>query len=108
MAERKKITLNKTASGAQQKGSYKSSKKASQRVYIDASILSASEFKNKYNMPKMEAINLMSAAVQAAISQDKKKKTGSTNPLADKYEKTESHERRLLKKSRKEIARKKK
>jgi len=69
-------------------------------VYDDARFLSASEFKNKYNMPKMEAINLMGAAVQAAISQEKKKRTGSPNVLADKYEKRSSRERSLLKKGR--------
>jgi hypothetical protein len=101
MAEKKKVTLNKTAAGAQQKGSYESSKKASKKVYDDARFLSASEFKNKYNMPKMEAINLMAAAVQAAISQDKKKRTGSPNVLADKYEKEDTRQRTLLKSKRK-------
>ena len=101
MAERKKVALNRTAAGAQQKGSFKSSKKASQKVYDDAKFLSASEFKNKYNMPKMEAIRLMGAAVQAAISQEKKKRTGSTNPLADEYEKDSTRQRTLLKSKRK-------
>ena len=101
MAEKKKVTLNKTAAGAQQKGSYGSAKKAGRKVYNDARFLSASEFKNKYNMPKLEAISLMGAAAQAAISQEKKKRTGSPNVLADKYEKEATSQRTMLKSKRK-------
>ena len=44
----------------------------------------------------MEAINLMGAAVQTAISQDKKKRTGSPNVLADKYEKENNRDSTMI------------
>jgi len=100
MAERKKITLKKTAAGAQQKGTFASTDKAAKKVYSDVKILTAAEFRKKYNMPKKEAILLMAAAVQASISQERKKRTGQPNPYADIYEKRSTRERLRAKNKR--------
>jgi hypothetical protein len=100
MAERKKITLKKTAAGAQQKGTYSSTNKAARKVFNDVKNLTPAEFRKKYNMPKNEAILLMGAAVQASLSQEREKRTGQPSFYADMYERQGSSERLRLKNKR--------